>query len=264
MEILRLRIELRALRHAINELHTALEKYSEAAHSTQDTGNKNHAILKPIPVTVSYSEQANAGQDRQNTTQEQIAKWTKRAVYAAIFYATVAAWQGYEIHTATQVSQKAISDNEAAQAAHLVIKSFDVTIVPGENFVMDVKYSIINVGHSVATNISVQHGGADCNHVVADCKPGIIDITPITSPIGPSLAPEAPGNELTGGFRPGNGPTDDVVSGRTIVSANIVVSYKDIFGNSYAVYECRSYDAIEKKFDRMYCNQISEKQEKAN
>jgi hypothetical protein len=93
MEILKMRIELRALRQAINELCAAVEKYCETAHSAQETNKKDDAIPKSIPVTVSYSEQVNAGQNRQNTTQEQIAKWTRRAVFAAIFYAGIAALQ---------------------------------------------------------------------------------------------------------------------------------------------------------------------------
>jgi hypothetical protein len=120
---LRLRIELRALRHAINELQVAIEKCSEATHSAQKTGNEDDALPKPIPVKVSYSEQSDAGQDRQNTTQEKIAKWTKGAVFAAIFYATIATWQACEMRNSTEVNRAALV---ATQRAYIGVTGLNI------------------------------------------------------------------------------------------------------------------------------------------
>ena len=107
MSLLRLRVELRAIRHAINELQAAIEKHSESIHAAQEARNKkDDAVQKSIPVTVSYDQQANKDQDRYYGTQEGIRKWTKRAVIAASIYATIAAVQAGLLQTANKQAKK--------------------------------------------------------------------------------------------------------------------------------------------------------------
>src|ERR1700723_1884454 len=110
MRIMGLRIEIKALRHAINELRVAMEKYYETAHPTQKTSNEDDAIPKAIPVTVSYSEQANKDQERYHTTQESVRKWTRGGLIPAVIFAAIAALQWCEMRSATSAAWKSVGE----------------------------------------------------------------------------------------------------------------------------------------------------------
>jgi hypothetical protein len=120
MGTMRLMVELRAVRHAINELRSAIEKHSEAIHAAQKTSNETDKRPKPIPVLVSYDEKTNTSQDRQNTTQDKIALWTRGAVIAAIIYATIAALQWCEMRKATVATEIAANAAVSASRAWMV------------------------------------------------------------------------------------------------------------------------------------------------
>jgi hypothetical protein len=123
MGIINLRIELRALRHAINELQAAIQEYSESTHSAQEAHNKEQAIPKPVPVTVYYGQQANKDQERYYGTQEGIRKWTRNAVIAAVIYATIAAFQYSEMRKATEINRAALV---ATQRAYVSVTGLNI------------------------------------------------------------------------------------------------------------------------------------------
>jgi hypothetical protein len=74
---------------------------------------------------------------------------------ALIAYACTTKKMWKEMTTQNELTRQSIRDNEAAQAARLIVKKFDVAILPKEYFTARATYSISNVGHSMATNISV-------------------------------------------------------------------------------------------------------------
>jgi hypothetical protein len=154
-----LRLELRAVRAAITELRDAIKQHAEEVRATQQTDNKENVSTKPIPVIVSYDEQTNTGQNSQNTTQKQIATWTKRAVYAACFYAAIAAWQGCEMRKATiaatasaTTAQEQLVDGERpwvgfGQSEVITRQEF----IPNQKTAhLTVEYKLLNYGHSPA------------------------------------------------------------------------------------------------------------------
>jgi hypothetical protein len=66
---------------------------------------------------------------------------------AVVWYACIANNQLTAMRTSNEINHdalvatpKEIRDNEESQAAYLVIKSFDVTIVPGTSFLVSVNY----------------------------------------------------------------------------------------------------------------------------
>lgn len=164
MGIIRLRVELRALRHAINELEDAIEKYSEAVRAAQKAGHEIEAEQKIVPVLVSYDQQINRGQSDQNATQEKIAKWTKRAViaaaiYAAItaIYAAIAVFQWREMRRATKASEAQLALMRDADRPWIDI---DISITSpltydGKSVRAEFTFVPTDVGQSPAQNISI-------------------------------------------------------------------------------------------------------------
>jgi hypothetical protein len=221
MGIMRLRVELRAVRHAINELRSAIENHSEAIHATEKASDETQKEPKTIPVLVSYDEQINTGQNRQNTTQDKIAFWTRGAVIAAIIYATIAALQWCEMH-------RQLSDFEDAQAAQLIIvdseKAFHTS---GDRYSMDITLKIKNVGATVAREIGI----GNSNGVITSSQ---------TRPNGPSLGNsdimESPTFHQDGSVRllPGE-------DGGYMTKMYFVLAYRDIFNRVSQVHDCIAY-----------------------
>ena len=92
-----MRLELRAVRDAVNDLRSAIEKHSETIHATEEARRRNNPKRQPIHATVSYDDvtvrNAQAEANRQYSNQESIKNWTRNAVIAAIVYAAIAACQ---------------------------------------------------------------------------------------------------------------------------------------------------------------------------
>jgi hypothetical protein len=99
-----LRLELRAVRSAIDELCRAIQDHSKAVRNPP----------QPSPVIVSYDEKTTTDtktqQSRQYQMQKSIRNWTSAAVLAAIVYASIAALQWCEMQRANGLAQKANQD----------------------------------------------------------------------------------------------------------------------------------------------------------
>jgi hypothetical protein len=115
MGLIGLRIELRALRHAINELYVALEKQSEITRLTLN--KEDQVIPNPIPVTIQYDQQSAKDQKDYYVSQQNIVRWTKRAVIAAGIYAAIAAVQAGILWRETNAAKK------SADAAYLAAEA---------------------------------------------------------------------------------------------------------------------------------------------
>jgi hypothetical protein len=102
MGLIRLRAELRAIRDAIEELRTAIDNHSETVHAAEESRSKDYAIPKRLQVLVSHDEEIKEGEHKSYTAQENIKKWTKRAVIAASTYAFIAALQYWEMRIQTK------------------------------------------------------------------------------------------------------------------------------------------------------------------
>jgi hypothetical protein len=172
---------------------------------------------------------------------------------ALVIYSIISFCQWREMRKATEATWRSIKDNEAAQAAHLVIQAFEVNVIPGTGSALNVEvdYSILNAGQSVATEIGIQSGGGSCNLLISKCTQHQIELIPHTAPFGPSLPA---GQKLTGTFGAGTNK-EDVINGYSTFTADMTVSYKDIFGKSYAIYGCSSYNTDKRRFDSTHCSQ---------
>ena len=155
--IFRLRIELRALRSALEELRYAVKEHSETVHSAEEARSKDYAIPKRLPVLVSYDEQANKGQGREYGIQDKIAKWTKRAVIAASIYAAIAFLQWYATREANHIARDAINAQTRPWIGMTEVKLGATQIVrPDSSLILHVSYKLRNYGHSPATRTSVE------------------------------------------------------------------------------------------------------------
>src|ERR1700730_12065976 len=106
MGFFRLRLELRALRSAIEEFRHAIQDHSEAIHAASEAQRKSNPPGQPTPVVVSFDDKtardAKDEQNRQYGVQKSIRNWTKAAVIAATIYASIAALQWCEMRTQTK------------------------------------------------------------------------------------------------------------------------------------------------------------------
>lgn len=176
MGLIGLRVELSALRDAINELRAAIQKHSETAHVTQKTHDKDTAIPKSIPVTVSYVEQVDKDQKASYRTQEGIRKWTRGAVIAASIYAAIAVLQWCEMRKATRAATTAtyiaMQQFEASERPWVSINvNIDSPLffnaprvptgvgspfIPGETGAMiTARFTLINTGHTPAEAVEI-------------------------------------------------------------------------------------------------------------
>lgn len=117
-DTLRLRRELAAIRHQIEELCRAIQEYSGVVHSTQEGQQQPREARNPARVVVSLDKQmaydTKAQDDRQYKTQDSIRKWTRAAVIAAVIYAAVAGLQWNEMRKATITQKNTIVLEERA------------------------------------------------------------------------------------------------------------------------------------------------------
>lgn len=131
MSLFKLRLELRAIRHAIEELRTAIQSHSETVHAAQEAQQQADKSRKPTPVVVSYDDKTvkntKCENNRQYRTQNSIKNWTKIAVIAASIYAGIAFLQWLKMSESNRISRESL---ESVQRAFVSFQHFDFGRAP--------------------------------------------------------------------------------------------------------------------------------------
>jgi len=161
MSVIKLRIELRTLRHAIEELRSAMHHHSETVHATQERKEQAREIVQPVPVIVSYGDQTIKDTDAQNygqnRTQKSIRNRTAAAVIAASLYAGIAALQWCEMRKATKAAQGQLALMRDADRPWIDIDISITSPLIYNGKVVQEMFTFIptNIGRSPAENISI-------------------------------------------------------------------------------------------------------------
>lgn len=266
MGFIRLRLELRAVRRTIDELRRAIEDHSKAIHSTEEAQRHTNPPRQPMPVIVSYDEQAtrdaNAEQKRQYCIQKSIRNWTRAAVIAAIIYATIAAFQWCEMRKVTRATQIAAeaarnaagtaADTLKLSAADLTVSDFTAETRSDKRgfFIVNYKLEIKNVGNMVAHNIRIfPEDGID--------KP---NLTPHISPDSPPKVPEALGAKDSFTFDWETSFSDQegrIRSGEKGFWLKDTIAYSDAFGQKTPLVYCVGYHGYkDPRYHWILCSNI--------
>lgn len=251
-DMLRFRRDLNALLGRLEELRSAIEHHSEAIHAAQETRDEVQRKSKPTQVLVSYDEKTNASQNAQNTTQQKIAKWTKRAVYAAIIYATIAALQWRELHKTTIQLQRQIKDYESSERAILTVA---VDISGNQT---ELTFVVKNVGHGPAVDIvtPIDPGYASSN---LSGEPN--DLESKIKPVAPSETGFSLGEGAERRFQESLPPVSEmerlpVESRDYLLYMN--VAYRDTFGTIGHAYGCAYWNWKHHQFRQCYVSHYGE------
>lgn len=172
MGLIKLRVELGALRAAINELRGTIQEHIEAIHAAEKARTKEHTVPERLPVLVSHDEELKKGEMSSYATQEGIRKWTKRAVIAAAIYAAIAALQWYEMRTQTRQLAKQFEVQQRPWVSSKVeFKGVEFVVYPGNRpgtqFDVIVEIPTKNEGSSPAFQVGVGAMGTASNEIAA-------------------------------------------------------------------------------------------------
>ena len=156
MSWLSLRVEFRALRNALEELHAAIQHHAETINAAEEAQKHSKRSGQPMPVIVTYDKQTvvdtKVDQDRNHRTQESIKNWTKFAVIAATIYAAIAFVQWLKMREANQISRESL---EAVQRAFVSFQHFTYLRIqqPDQSHVWDIEAVYENSGVTNAGNV---------------------------------------------------------------------------------------------------------------
>ncbi len=167
-----IRCILFALRKWVRETYEEIQDY-EASRRTKNEGQRQKELPpdKPVEVraVVSYDDKTvgdnKAEANRQHRTQNSIKRAAWSAFIAACVYATIAAYQAYEMHRSTLAAQKS-ADSAAAQlqvtdrpwVKATPKKVSPITFDAEGRMTLAVNFDLTNVGHSVATGVTIYSG----------------------------------------------------------------------------------------------------------
>lgn len=174
MGFFRLRLELRAIRSAIEELRKAIEEHASTIHATEERERYEHSARKTVNAVVAFDDKTvrdtQAENERQYRTQRSIKHAAWSAFAAAVIYAGIAAYQAKEMRRATIAAQR--SADAAYTELRPWVKITDLKLrdgggpiktlmfhqFPGGPLIppfLQVNVSVVNVGHTVAQDAEV-------------------------------------------------------------------------------------------------------------
>lgn len=111
MSLISLKAELRAVRTAINELCTAIDKHSAVMHAAEEDNSVKPSRAEPTKAVISFDEptktDSKAEHNRQYAVQNSIRWAAWFAFLAAFLYAGIAAFQWCEMRRATAAATQA-------------------------------------------------------------------------------------------------------------------------------------------------------------
>ena len=251
--IVKINTILSAIGERLEEIRRTLKEYTEAINANQKAHDERQKHPQVMPVLVSFDEGANAAQNAQNSTQQTIARWTKRAVFAAIIYAGIAAWQGCEIHRATSTTQQQIRDSEDAQSAQLVIEDFKPKLTegkPGQGLLVDGEITVTNGGATVAREIYPNVGSGWSARALPDMWKNLARLKPIPNPAGPSILPN---HSVSYSIHDQLGDWEEVKAGHMYTGYTAAISYVDIFNRPHIQTDCFMYYADQRRQQFFRC-----------
>ena len=237
-----MRIELRAVRHAINELRSAIDKHSEAIHASKEGDRNKPSATQSVRAVVAFDDKTvgdtKTENDRHYSVQNSIRRATWLAFIAAAIYAFFAAWQVCEMRIATAQVTRQINDFEAAQRAVLAPEA------TWDKDKGEIVWTLKNVGHSAALDMVAQFsGGSGTAHrpAIARGQPfippveALRSIQPLCSGSSGTIIPDGKDWSWT--------DTDvtidpDAVKGNGYFFRYVNFAYKDIFGKKHYDYLC--------------------------
>ena len=161
MGIIRLRVELKALRHAINELGTAIEKYSETIRTSKEDDRNKPSATQSVQAVVAFDDKtvrdAKTENDRQYRVQNSIRWAAWLAFVAATIYAFVAAKQLREMRKTTKAEQGQLALLRDADRPWIDIDISITSPLTYNGKVVQGSFTFVptNIGRSPAENISI-------------------------------------------------------------------------------------------------------------
>jgi hypothetical protein len=179
----------------------------------------------------------NALKETANTNRA-IAVATMFIAGATCIYTYYAGKQSRAMRGQLEEMQRQLKDTRAFESARLV-SDFSATASPEQPIHVQGSFKIRNAGNTVASDIFIQTGNG-----VSRAPPRFPNTPPTPNANGPSLAPSSPPLEVPFDFAWGT----DVLGSKTYVEVDISVSYRDIFGDSHILSDCRYYYAPRRKF----------------
>jgi len=250
MGIVRLRLELRALRHAVNELYAAIKQHSEATYAAEQSERNKPTAAQTVQAVVSFYHETKRNTETENKKQRGIQSSIRFAAWfafgAAIIYATIAVFQWCEMHKTTLQVTRQIDDFENAQRAVLTMKTYAVTGPIEVGKPLQLQCTIWNTGTTAARDISIVQGGGggDASTFTRKWHGRIyMDVPmPANTIPRPSEGGETLGQNQTRDCGEQFGPLDsDTASGKFYIREEISVSYRDVFGKPWIINRCLIY-----------------------
>ena len=165
MSLINLRVELRAIRVAINELRGAIDRHSDAVHSAQEGDRDRSSSPRHVQAIVSFDEETKRESKIENDRQYCVQSWIRWAGWcafgAAVIYAAITAFQWSEMRKATKAATEAA--HSAAQQLELSERPWvdaDISIDGALVFDRDgahipLKIVLRNSGHSPAMHTAI-------------------------------------------------------------------------------------------------------------
>jgi hypothetical protein len=157
MGFIRLRLELRAVRRAIEELRRAIQGHSEAIHAAEETQRHTDPPRQPTPAIISYDEQttrdAKTEQNRQYGIQKSIRNWARAAVIAASIYAAIAALQWHEMRKATDTARDTLIRSQRPWLVNDGEATFMVDSSNEDSVSLSFTFHVKNFGPSPALDV---------------------------------------------------------------------------------------------------------------
>ena len=165
MSLINLRVELRAIRVAINELRGAIGRHSDAVHSAQEGDRDRSSSPRHVQAIVSFDEETKRESKIENDRQYRVQSWIRWAGWcafgAAVIYAAITAFQWSEMRKATKAATEAA--HSAAQQLELSERPWvdaDISIDGALVFDRDgahipLKIVLRNSGHSPAMHTAI-------------------------------------------------------------------------------------------------------------
>ena len=236
-----------------NQPQSSVSPHNDSAQEQAKVEPPRVAIEHPVPP-VPETQKPKATNDKKPKTWKELSGWkkTKRVLQVGGFailaiYTGFTGWQALLLNRSVRLSDKQIKDFETTQEASISFGNLRSVIVPGSNFQDDLTITVTNYGQTVAYNVEFGYQIQMDNKHPNRSEPELLDYgTSRFSTIAGSIGPKE-SRDFT--MHIYGAPTEEIQSGKILVSVPFDVVYKTIFqDHTYRVPDCTSYNPFSGKW----------------